>query len=128
MGWLEGQVLENIQPILPTYCRYVDDIFLQAESPEQLRLLKKKMEEMSVLKFTIEESENNRIAFLDLDIDSSHGTFKTTVYRKPTDAGRCMNGKSECPDRYRHSVIRAYVRRAIKCCNSWTALTKSSNT
>ena len=122
MGWLEGQVLENIQPILPTYCRYVDDIFLQAESPEQLRLLKKKMEEMSVLKFTIEESENNRIAFLDLDIDSSHGTFKTTVYRKPTDAGRCMNGKSECPDRYRHSVIRAYVRRAIKCCNSWTAL------
>ena len=91
-------------------------IVCRRTAPSTLELVKNKMEENSVLKFTIDESSNQRIAFLDLDIDASDGTFKTTVYRKPTNTGRCMNGKSECPDRYRLSVIRAYVRRAIRYC------------
>ena len=72
-------MLENIHPKLSTYCRYVDDIFLQANSSEHLELVKNKIEENSVLKFTIDESNNQRIAFLDLDIDASDGTSLVIV-------------------------------------------------
>ncbi|KAF0287536.1 hypothetical protein FJT64_014062 [Amphibalanus amphitrite] len=119
---LENKVMLDVQPKPSIYCRYVDDIFLQVEHPQQLEAVKTKMEENSVLKFTIEENKERRLAFLDLDVDASDGTFKTTVYRKPTNTGRCMNGKSECPERYKTSVIRAYVRRAVKYCNTWEAL------
>ena len=41
------------------------------------------------------------------------------MFRKPTDIGRCLNGSSYCPDRYKKSVVLAYVNRAIKHCSSW---------
>ena len=40
-------------------------------------------------------------------------------HRKPTDNGKCLNGLSECPERYKESVIRAYVHRALKHCSTW---------
>ena len=61
----------------------------------------------------------HKLAFLDVDINSSSGDFQTTVYRKPTNTGHCLNGRSECPDRYRLSVIRAYIHRALKHSSTW---------
>ncbi|KAG0725635.1 hypothetical protein GWK47_038231 [Chionoecetes opilio] len=45
--------------------------------------------------------------------------FKTTVFCKPTNKGLCLNGESECPKRYLHSTISAYVRRALSHCSTW---------
>ena len=44
------------------------------------------------------------------------GEYDTAVYHKPTDAGKCMNGNGERSHNYELSVIRAYVRRALKVC------------
>ena len=74
---------------------------------------------MSGLTFTVEESIQNRISFLDVAIDASDVTFATSVHRKPTDAGKRLHADSQCPDRYKASVIRAYVIRALKHCSSW---------
>ena len=41
------------------------------------------------------------------------------VYVKPTDAGECMKANSECPDRYKRSVINNYLTRAYKVSSSW---------
>ena len=67
-------------------------------------------------------SVNHRIPFLDVLIDAADGPFVTTVFRKPTDTGHCLNGDSECPDKYKDSVVRAYVNRAIKHCSTWPLL------
>ena len=101
------------------YCRYIDDVFVDIEDLAQLEILKSRLEAKSVLKFTIDTSVNDRLPFLDVDVDASSGKFTTRVYRKPTNAGQCLSGKSECPDRYKKSVISAYVRRALKTCSSW---------
>ena len=37
-------------------------------------------------------------------------------------SGKCLNGISECPSRYKKSVIRAFIRRAVKVCSSWDLL------
>ena len=71
------------------------------------------MEQVSGLRFTIENSIGNKIPFLDVYLEAENDKFTTTVYRKPTDTGTCMNGRSECSEEYKRGVIRAYVRRAL---------------
>ena len=41
------------------------------------------------------------------------------MYHKPTDSGNCLNGKSECVDKYKSSVITNYLNRAYKVSDSW---------
>ena len=63
------------------------------------------MQASSVLTFTYELSVNGKIPFLDVDIKWQDGQFVTDVYRKTTYDGKLLNAKSECPDRYKSSVI-----------------------
>ena len=72
-----------------------------------------------VLKFTYEIGLNNKLPFLDVLIDGQSDNYETSVYRKNTDAGRCLNADSECPQRYKLSVIKSYIRRAHKNCSNW---------
>ena len=86
-----------------------------------------KLEETSGLRFTTELSSDNKISFLDVSIDASIDKYTTTVYRKPTDAGRCLNGISICPESYKVSVVRAYVHRALKHCSTWELFNRELN-
>ena len=72
---------------------------------DHLQQLKERMQASSVLTFTYELSINSKIPFLDVDIKSHDGQFVTDVYRKTTNDGKLLNAKSECPDRYKSSVI-----------------------
>ena len=123
MTHVEQTVLDSGAVAKPAlYCRYVDDILVDVDGQEHLSLLKSQLERVSGLDFTTELSVNDTIHFLDVALDGSSGAFQTTVYRKPTDIGRCLNGSSDCPDRYKESVVKAYVNRAIKHCSSWPSL------
>ena len=118
MADLENKVL-NIPDMKPNiYCRFVDDIFTDA-SHDLLLKLKNSMEDNSVVKFTYELSQNNQLPFLDILTHFHSNTFATSVYIKPTDEGICLNGKSECPDRYKETVILSYVKRAWTTCSSY---------
>ena len=101
------------------YCRYVDDIFVSVSTNKDLNTLRNRMQEISGLNFTIEYSINNRIPFLDVLVSNDDGYLNTTVYRKPTDAGKCLNGNSECTNDYIICVLRAYIHRALKVCSTW---------
>ena len=122
MAHIESRAIHSLNTPPHIYCRYVDDIFVDTTGEEHLASLTAALEEHSVLKFTIEPSINNKLPFLDVHIDASDKTFVTTVFRKPTDAGRCMSGDSECSDKYKDSVVRAYIIRAIKHCSTWPLL------
>ena len=120
MGHLENKVFnEHLnKPII--YARYVDDIFLLVDDLQYIDNLKRSFEENSVLKFTFEMNSNFKIPFLDILIDNSDNTFKTVVYRKPTDHGQCLNYNSNCPTKYKKSVITNYLHRAFKVSSTWS--------
>ena len=114
---LENRVLLNdhLKPNL--YARYVDDIFVVVRDELHLNSLKMEMEAQSVLSFTFEMNINNAMSFLDVKIHKEN-QYETTVFRKQSDTGKCLNPLGECPDRYKRSVIRAYLHRAHKTCSS----------
>ena len=122
MAHVESLAIDSLQIKPHTYCRYIDDIFVDVYNEEQLLSVKTALEKHSVLKFTTETSISHKIPFLDVSVDASDGSLVTSVYRKPTDTGHCLNGESECPDIYKESVIHAYINRAIKHCSSWPLL------
>ena len=119
MGELERSVFENVAKKPLIYVRYVDDIFVLVNCEDELVYLKRVFQENSVLNFTYELGVNGKLPFLDVQVDKSSTSFRTSVYHKPTDQGKCLNYKSECPDRYKLSVINNYLNRAYKVSSSW---------
>ena len=120
MCHLESTVIDSL-PIKPImYCRYVDDIFMLTDDNTMLRV-KEAFESNSVLKFTHELPVNNKLAFLDVlvNYDQFQG-ITTSVYRKPTNEGNCLNEISECPLRYKVSVLTNFLKRAYKVSSNWT--------
>ncbi|XP_076056328.1 uncharacterized protein LOC143034277 [Oratosquilla oratoria] len=73
-------------------------------------------------KFTVELNKNNRLLFPDVMVYGSSDVFITSIYHKPTNAGKCMNGEGKCTQDYKRRVIKAYMMRAIKVCCSWHLL------
>ena len=69
------------------------------------------------LNFTFEVGVNNKIPFLNVLVEKQEGRYKTTVYRKPTDVGACMNAKGDAPVQYKSSVIKGFLYRAKKLCS-----------
>ena len=119
MCFIEEKALAGLIQHPYIYKRYIDDIFLEINSEEELQKLKIKLEELSVLHFTHEVGVSGKLPFLDVNVDITGGMHTTSVHRKKTDGGRCMNGRSVCPTRYKRGVIRTYVRRALKTCSTW---------
>merc|ERR1712121_271651 len=39
-----------------------------------------------------------------------------------TNNGQCLNGRSECPQKYKDSTWAAYIRRAITHCSDWKSV------
>ena len=89
MSSVEDEVLsdDSVKPHL--YCRYIDDILVDVRDDDSLDRLRTRLQEVSGLQFTIERSTQNRISFLDINIDASRGNHQTEVHRKSTDLGKC---------------------------------------
>ena len=85
-----------------------------------LWLVRKKMlaliqafEDISVLKFTHECSDKDgSLPFLDVLVKPFDDKLHMKVHVKPTNASECLKANSECPDRYKRSVINNYLSRA----------------
>ena len=78
------------------------------------------LQQATGLCFTVERSKNGTMPFLDVLVEQQEPSFGTTVYVKDSDLGHCLNGVSECPQRYKDSTIGAYIRRALTHCSNWT--------
>ncbi|XP_068220031.1 uncharacterized protein [Palaemon carinicauda] len=119
MGVIDERVFSQLESPL-AYFRYIDDIFVKATSTEAIENLRRTFEHNSILQYTFENSDDNSLPFLDVLISSTNEGFQTTVYTKPTNLGMCLNGESECPARYMASIIKAFLRRVLSHCSSWT--------
>ncbi|XP_076056320.1 uncharacterized protein LOC143034269 [Oratosquilla oratoria] len=117
MGTVEEQVFGDIQRP-STYFRYIDDTFICVKSESELQVLRQTFEEKSGLHFTMEKSTDGARPFLDV-LKVEEDTIFITVYVKFTNAGHCLNGQSECSDRFKETTIAAFVRRALSHCSEW---------
>ena len=118
MGSIEELVFDAIdKPDI--YCRYIDDIFVKINSVAELDALRGKLMEVSGLNFTVERSDEGSLPFLDVLLKQNNSSFSSSVYVKATNPGLCMNGESECPQRYKDATIGAFFRRALTHCSTW---------
>ena len=119
-SWLENKVFTENPTITPkVYCRYMDDIFVVIEKFEELKILQTTFENNSVLKFTYEIEQKKEIPFLDVLISRNADNVTTSVFKKPTDTGECLNYDSICPERYKINVIKNFLHRSHKICSTW---------
>ena len=117
MGSLEEKIFTQ-QPDLkpPIYTRYIDDIFINASSEEHVTQLIDIFKNNSALNFT-HEIARKRPATL---IPRRTGT-------PPRKQFLDGNAASECPDKYRRSVINSFVKRVFTHCSSCTTTVKELN-
>ena len=127
MASVEQATLSNPNLEPTTYCRFVDDCFLEVRNHEHLISLIQELEKNSVLKFTYEEAQDNCLAFLDVKVQATKDKYITSVHVKPTNNGKTLNPQSECPSKYKASVLRAFITRAVKTCSSYELLHKEFN-
>ena len=124
MCHIENEIFDKQPELKPQiYCRYMDDIFLVLDNFHQLTALKTAFETSSILQFTYEIENRKQISFLDISVSRNKDNVFTTVYRKPTDTGACLNYDSCCPQRYKIGVIKNFLHRAYSVCSSWKAFT-----
>ena len=62
--------------------------------------------------------------FLDVLVTPERDKFTTNVFTKLSNANMCLNAQSDCPARYKRSVISSYVNRAFTHCSSWKLIRK----
>ncbi|XP_063884694.1 uncharacterized protein LOC135113369 [Scylla paramamosain] len=118
MGCIEEEVFKKVKKP-DIYCRYIDDIFIKTKDAAEAEHFRLHLQETSGLTFTMENSKDGAMPFLDVLVQQEEGRFTTSVYTKPTNPGLCLNGRSECPTRYKDSTISAYIRRALTHCSTW---------
>ena len=118
MAHIENNIfINNPKPTL--YVRYVDDILVLTNDLGEVFLLKNKFETNSILKFTVEVNQNNKIPFLDVLVDNNDDRYITTPYKKPTSESSCLlNYRSECPEKYKIAVVKNFINRAKKISSS----------
>ena len=96
------------------YFRYVDDMLLCV--PKNLinyrRGIFNSYDEH--LHFTTENSMDNKISFLDIEIIVKNKEIITNCYRKPTFSGRFLNYNSQHSHKNKIAIIYSLVDRAIK--------------
>ena len=119
MAHTENLILNDLTEKPNIYARYMDDIFIEIKTENDLIKLKELFEKNSVLKFTYEKSIENKLPFLDVMLHKINGRIETNIFRKTTDTGKCLNYKSECHEKYKISVITNYLNRAYKVCTNW---------
>ena len=119
MGSIENQVFAEMRKP-DIYCRYIDDIFVKVKDEEEIAVLRQRLQDVSGLRFTVEKSSNGTMPFLDVLVKQQETSYDTSVYIKASNQGHCLNGDSECPQRYKDSTIGAYMRRALTHCSTWT--------
>ena len=70
------------------------------------------------IKFTVEESVNNILPFLDTCIELKGDYFESYVYRKKTNTNVLLNAEATCPVNWKRSVIFGAINRAKRICKS----------
>ena len=122
MEYFETTLLPNIHIEglrITCYRRYVDDIFAlikgkEFHKVEELLHLMNSQEES--IKFTLENSVNMEMPFLDLQVKFTTSEFKTRVHRKSTHSNSYIHFFSNHSSQVKQGVLIGLFLRALRYC------------
>ncbi|BHF82404.1 Alpha-(1,3)-fucosyltransferase 7 [Sparganum proliferum] len=113
---LESLVFQHHKPKFWT--RYVDDTFVVIVRDQLLTFKERLNAVFPDIQFTMEEEENNQLAFLDVLICRKDcGGLKTKVFRKATNTMQVLNFNSNHPISHKRSCVRTLYRRVETHCS-----------
>ncbi|BHF64786.1 hypothetical protein SprV_0200779300 [Sparganum proliferum] len=123
-GFIAEAVLQQLESLvfkhhkLKFWARYGDDTF-PVLSWDQLLTFKERLNTVFPdMQFTMEEEDNNQLAFLDaLVCRKDCGGLKTKVFRKATNAMQVLNFNSKCPISHKRGCVKTLFRRVKKDCS-----------
>ncbi|BHF60786.1 hypothetical protein SprV_0100375200 [Sparganum proliferum] len=106
---LESMVFQHHKPKF--WARYVDDTFVIIERDQVLTFQEHLNVVFPDIQFTMEEEENNQLAFLDVLVCRKDcGGLKTKVFRKATNTMQVLNFNSNHPISHKRSCVRTLYR------------------
>ncbi|BHF60391.1 hypothetical protein SprV_0100335600 [Sparganum proliferum] len=113
---LESLVFRHHRPKF--WARYVDDTFVVIERDRALTFKEQLNAIFPDIQFTMEEEENNQLAFLDVLVCRKDcGGLKTKVFRKATNTTQILNFNSNHPISHKRSCVRTLYRRVETHCS-----------
>ena len=96
------------------YKRYVDDIFVLFEKPEQVsRFVKYMNKRHKNIKFSFETEKYNSFSFLDVKICREKDKFTTSVFRKDTFSGVYTNFSSFVALKHKFGLVHTLLHRSF---------------
>ena len=114
--WLNE--FEGNKPIF--YRRYVDDIFAVFDSEDEaLKFFNFINNKHDNIIFTMEKEIDNKLSFLDVLLDNSSSSLKTSVFRKKTFTGLLTAFNSITSFSYKSGLVKCLIDRAFKINNTW---------
>jgi hypothetical protein len=115
---LESKAVTNNDDI-KTWDRYVDDVLATVKKDKTDDILQTINNTTKNIKFTKEEEQDNKLAFLDVLITKTdNGTLTTQVYRKKTHTDQILNYNSNHPTQHKVSCIKTLFNRIDTHCNT----------
>ncbi|BHF67793.1 hypothetical protein SprV_0301082200 [Sparganum proliferum] len=100
------------------WARYADDTFVIIERDQVLTFQEHLNAVFTDIQFTMEEEENNQLAFLDVLVCRKDcGGLKTEVFRKATNTMQVLNFNSNHPISHKRSCVMTLYRRVETHCS-----------
>nr|VZI00656.1 unnamed protein product [Spirometra erinaceieuropaei] len=113
---LESLVFQHHKPKF--WARYVDDTFVVIDRDQLLKFKDRPNVVVPDIQITMEEEENNQLAFLDVLVCRKDcGGLKTKVFRKATNTMQVLNFNSNHPIIHKRSCVRTLYRRVETHCS-----------
>nr|VZH93732.1 unnamed protein product [Spirometra erinaceieuropaei] len=113
---LESLVFQHHRPKF--WARYVDDTFVVIDRDQLLTFKERLNAVIPDIQFTMEDEENNQLAFLDvLGCRKDCGGLKTKVFRKVTNTMQVLNFNSNHPISHKRNRVRTLYRRVETHCS-----------
>ncbi|BHF80861.1 hypothetical protein SprV_0702398900 [Sparganum proliferum] len=112
----ESLVFQHHKPKF--WARYVDDTYVVIDRDQLLTFKERLNAVFPDIQFTMEEEENNQLAFLDVLVCRKDcGGLKTKVFRKATNTMQVLNFNSNHPISHKRSCVRTLYRRVETHCS-----------
>ncbi|BHF67461.1 hypothetical protein SprV_0301048700 [Sparganum proliferum] len=123
-GFIAEAVLQRLESLVfqhhkrKFWARYVDDTFVVIERDQVLTFEEHLNAVFPDIQFTMEEEENNQLAFLDVLVCRKHcDGLKSKVFTKATNTIQVLNFNSNHPISHKRSYVRTLYRRVETHCS-----------